>query len=373
MPLKILYRCRSGKLYSRKPKGGKIVSLYIHGTHRGQRVRVSAGSLELAIAERLLAKIKQDIDAERDQLPGRKNLAYAIARYIEASGNDRFLQPVLQDEIAQYRLKDLTGDAIQAAAERILPGRKTATKVRQVYTPIIAAYNHVVSLHIASERSISRPAIPKKDRPVLEYARGDYLPRLRQVLSPVEDACVLFLTLTGERTSATADLTWDKVDLERRRVELMTKTGPQSIALHPDLHNALLAIWTPASSGRVFGYTTRWGISQMLERRQKQAGLPRLAPHKIGRHTFASRILNAGGSVKDVQIAGRWKSSQLVMETYGHLEQSRVDEIVTKAPLERFSDNNLTQPLKLALRASASKTRKSSEITQLSAGAADAN
>jgi Phage integrase family len=45
-----------------------------------------------------------------------------------------------------------------------------------------------------------------------------------------------------------------------------------------------------------------------LKRACKRAGLPHTSPHRIGRHSFAARILGAGHSLKVLQEAGGWDS-----------------------------------------------------------------
>jgi hypothetical protein len=62
----------------------------------------------------------------------------------------------------------------------------------------------------------------------------------------------------------------------------------------------------------------------------KRAGLPHLSTHKIGRHTFAGRILDARHSLKTLKEAGRWKKMQVVDETYGHMEISIVHDIMVE-------------------------------------------
>lgn len=345
MSLEIQFRTADGKLHKRKPKTAAAGSYYIIGTHRGQRARQSARTLEIEIAEKVRDAIKRRIDNEIDGVPGRHNLAYAIAQYIKATGNERYFGRILDDPIAKLPLKDVTGDALQNAAERLYPGTKAATRNRQVYTPIIAAYTHAAALHIAPDRRFRRPKGARSEKPDLEYMRDEsYLPRLREVLSPVEEACVLFLVLTGERVSATAALTWDKVNLTLGRVELKTKTGPQSVALHRELVLALKRIHRPGATGRVFGYSTRWGIGQMLARRQGQAGLPRLSPHRLGRHTFISQLLNRGASTADVAKAAR-SSEQMIAKVYGHLEQSRTDRLILELPVAPSAPDTLATQL----------------------------
>jgi site-specific recombinase XerD len=75
------------------------------------------------------------------------------------------------------------------------------------------------------------------------------------------------------------------------------------------------------NSGRVWPWTSPQGFRRALQAACGRAGLQYLAPHKVGRHAFAARLLKAGYDIKMVKEAGRWKKLQVVDDSYGHLEQ----------------------------------------------------
>jgi integrase len=59
------------------------------------------------------------------------------------------------------------------------------------------------------------------------------------------------------------------------------------------------------------GPLTDSGISQVLRRRAKLAGVDDLHPHRF-RHTFAHRWLAAGGTEGDLQELAGWRSPQML-------------------------------------------------------------
>ncbi len=82
----------------------------------------------------------------------------------------------------------------------------------------------------------------------------------------------------------------DRYDRERRRHRLANR---------PEL-------WLGPRGG-----LTDSGITQVLRRRAKEAGLEGLHPHRF-RHTFAHRWLAAGGTEGDLQELAGWRSAQML-------------------------------------------------------------
>jgi integrase len=60
---------------------------------------------------------------------------------------------------------------------------------------------------------------------------------------------------------------------------------------------------------------TKSGIAQMLERRCRESGIPRIHPHQF-RHTFAHEWRAHGGSETDLMRLGGWRSRQM-LSRYG--------------------------------------------------------
>jgi integrase len=77
----------------------------------------------------------------------------------------------------------------------------------------------------------------------------------------------------------------------------------------------------------LFGSRDRNLAARAFRNAAKRAGVPAFGPHKLGRHTFAAQILDAGMSLPALKRAGRWKSLRAV-ERYAHLEQDEIDDAV---------------------------------------------
>jgi len=80
----------------------------------------------------------------------------------------------------------------------------------------------------------------------------------------------------------------------------------------------------------LFGTALRSNITRDLKVAAKRAGVKYFGTHAIGRHSFATRLLREGKSLKFVKDAGGWATIKMVADRYGHLEKREVDEEVNE-------------------------------------------
>jgi site-specific recombinase XerD len=166
------------------------------------------------------------------------------------------------------------------------------------------------------------------ERPVPIIARGD-LERLFRVCSgrsfeDRRDAAIIRLFLnTGVRLSELANLRAGDVSLDHREITVTGKgkktrtvsIGPKAVLgldryqrerrRHPMAHTTDF-YWLG-----VRGRLTDSGVTQMLRRRCRQAGIPVIHPHQF-RHTMAHLWLSAGGAEHDLARLAGWSSLQMV-------------------------------------------------------------
>ena len=124
------------------PPGSRSKASYaIRGTYLGVYVERSCRTTEKKTAQRVLAKIKADIESGQLAPKGALTFAGAAMAYLDAGGEDRFLAP-LNEHFGDTPVTVIDQAALDAAAAALYPKATSGTRNRQVYTPFIAIMAH---------------------------------------------------------------------------------------------------------------------------------------------------------------------------------------------------------------------------------------
>jgi len=130
-------------------------------------------------------------------------------------------------------------------------------------------------------------------------------------------------------------LEWKDIDLKRGTLTVLgafAKNGKTVVLpLSPKLWQALEGLKASAGRKARYVFTRANGkpfksVQNIFRKAVKAAGLEDVSPH-ICRHTFASRLVDRGASLRVVQEAGRWSSLSLV-ERYANTGGSAVAQAI---------------------------------------------
>lgn len=314
MPLKIIRRAGSPHWQ-------------LQGTVGGQRVRESTGTPDRQRAE--IVRIRREAELLDRHAHGPKAVATfpeALNIYLDRGGEARFVGKLLK-HFKTTRLADIDQWSIELACGVLYPTAAPATVNRQLIGPMTAIMNVGADCGLCDPPRFKRRKVKSKPR---RAVTPEWLSAVIETSSPHLAALLGFMALTGARISEAVNLTWADVDLAAGHAVLQkTKTEPRRVPFGPALVVLLAKI--PGSrhpTARVFKYAHRSSPIDALKTACKRAGVEIYSFHEIGRHTFATWMLQDGNTLNDTADAGGWKSIALVKDIYGHLEQGRTDVAV---------------------------------------------
>ena len=315
-----------------KTKTGTGKTYYIRGIcpYTGERINESAHTNSRSHAD---FKLTQYLANAREEAAlgagnGTAYFAEAVEEYIGKGGEARFISPLLE-AFGTKRLRDIEDQDLTRLGRKVYRTAKASTLVRQLYGPVQAVWNAAVAAKMAPPRLFAKPkvkttqAVAVDDDWLLTLLR-DGLTNLRQ------KTAVLFMSFSGSRATETVEVRVKHYDPDTARVLIADTKNDEhrEVLLPPFIHQAMRLLDRSDPEARLFGYASRWSLTQILKRGCARAGIPYYSPHKVGRHTFAKRFLADGNSLKALQEAGGWKTIGVVAKTYGHLERAQVQQQV---------------------------------------------
>jgi integrase len=266
--------------------------------------------------------------------------ADAVGVYVKSGNPGAYLDRLLPI-IGLKAAKDIDQEDCLEVVARLYPNCKASTTNRQVWTPISAVLRFC-DLHPALKRPKGHDRQPTIDRTSIP-PDGWYSAVLPH-LSLTRRALMLLISLHGLRISEAIERKPSDLDLRRGTLTLPnTKDGkPYTIRLADPVLDAIKAMLAErkrvnldrAAKGKsaiapkwLFGTCQRSNISRDFRKACEKAGVPTFGTHRIGRHSFATRILEDGKSLPYLKKAGRWSTLKAV-ERYSHLAKSEVDDEV---------------------------------------------
>ncbi|OWJ73310.1 integrase [Haematobacter massiliensis] len=236
-------------------------------------------------APRTVRDIWREYCDEHAGRPATKNMTFTGLPILAHFGT------LLPDQITGQHCRDY-------AASRAAEGRKTGT----VWTEL--GHLSTALNWAAKSRIIDRaPHIqrPKKPAPKDRYLTRSEIDRLLAVVeTPHIRLAVILMLSTAARVGAVLDLTWDRVDEKRGRIDLRRdmdgpRKGRAVVPINPGLRASLLTAREAAQTDHVIEYAGApvRSIRTGLQAACRTAKLSDVTPH-VFRHTAAVHMAEAG-------------------------------------------------------------------------------
>ena len=162
-------------------------------------------------------------------------------------------------------------------------------------------------------------APPPRDR----YLTKDEVDRLLEAAElPHIRLFILLAYSTAGRASAVMELTWDRVDLDRKQIRLAKGDGRRKGRATVPMNDRLLAALTEAHKARTCEHVVEWGggpvksVKRAFARAADIAGLADISPHVL-RHSAAVHMVEAGLSFPEVAQYLGHTSPAITFKVYG--------------------------------------------------------
>jgi len=169
--------------------------------------------------------------------------------------------------------------------------------------------------------------------PALKIPDQDWFEAVMPLLSTKVRAVLLLITLHGLRISEAVERKPADLDTNKWRLTIPdTKSGePVRIPLSQPVIEAIREIMAekraedekrkakgklPRRTEWLFGTGSRRNISRDIAKACVRAGVASYGTHAAGRHSFATRVLDHGKSLKFLMAAGRWKTANADAEVW---------------------------------------------------------
>lgn len=323
---------------------------YARGTVPARKEDGSIGRVRIEESTRTQSKtrareIASDIERHYHDLAyGRSikcgpSFAQAALTYIQTRGkSDRFVTKLIKF-FGETPIADIDQAAVANAAHTLYPNAKASTHVRAVFAPTTTI------LRLSGVRPDFKT--PKIETVLPEIPPQSWFEAVLPVAPARLAALIITLTLTSRRITELLSIRPEDV-VNGEAVIGHTKTGKPIKVRIPDMALELLENAKPGRHRRsksLFGYSNKDNARRALLNACEKAGvLVRdekgkivggwYGTHAIGRHSFATRLLREGKSLKFVADAGGWASIKMPAQHYAHLEKSEVAREVEKVGQE---------------------------------------
>jgi integrase len=308
-------------------------------TYNGRQVRQSTETDDKKLAEKIHHKVMTEVAEGKwfDRPVGeRKTFGEMMQKYMAEHSlhnktplshkRDKSLSAHLLAYFESLPLSDLSPKLV--SRYKVLR-RQEGAKPKTVNNELVLM-NHALNLCVKDwewlrVNPIHKVSKEKVNNKIDRWLRPDEENRLLAASAAWLGEIIVFAMSTGLRQSEILDLEWDRVDLFKRTLYIAEQKNKEKDVL--PLNRRAMTVLKGRSSvrqlhgGLVFlnqngGRINARNLIRAFRNACDKAGVKRFRFHDL-RHTFATRLVQAGVDLYTVQKLGRWKSISMV-ERYAH-------------------------------------------------------
>jgi len=313
-------------------------------SHQGQQYWRSTETDDKKLAQRIFDKLRGEIAEGKwfEKLPGEaytfKNLMEkymaeysAVNKKASSHKRDKSLAAHLLKSFGDAYLTDIKSEMVSDYKTN----RRTEGASPRTINYELTLMGHAFNIAIREWEWI-------EDNPIKRVKKERVNNFKERWLSPEEEKnllktapiwlqdIIIFAIHTGMRRSEILDLKWSQVDLKKRTIFIAEqKNGSvDTLPISRTVLNLLETRKTDTTTPDDYVFASRLNkrreprvLSQAFERSLKAASIKNFRFHDL-RHTFATRLVQQGVGIYEVQKLGRWKNTSMVMRYAHHYPES---------------------------------------------------
>jgi len=332
MPLKLI-----------PPRKGKTSYWSVRGTYLGVYVDRSTKAPSRAIAAKSLKLWKEEIEEGTFAKPGEPTFLDAAVNYVAETGNERFVQPVV-DHFGAKRLSEVDQQAIDQAAVKLYPEGTPQTRNRQVHTVVSAILKHA-----GIDGKLKRPKgwRGKKRTDWLKPDQAFRVFKAARRIDPEFEIFLVTLCYTGMRLSECLTMMVDQVELAENfaYVRESKNDDPRGVFLPPVVVAALKhhPRGLKRRGEKVFRFTKCGRLYALMKKAKTATGADvAFLTFHVFCHTYATWMRRYGGLDTTGLIAtGRWRDEASVRR-YEHVIASEESQKAVLLPVPKIGGRRNT-------------------------------
>lgn len=337
-------------------------------THQGKQYRRSTETEDKKLAARIFDKIKGEIAEGKwfEKQPGdgctfkdlmdKYMVEYsAVNKAASSHTRDKSLSSHLLDIFGEKYLTEITPAMISEYKVMRRDEGASPRTINYEITLMSHAFNIAIrEWDLARENPAKKVRKERVSNNIERWLSVEEEERLLKVSPKWLADIIIFAINTGLRQGEILNLKWSQIDMDRRTLTIYEQKN-RSVDTLPlnktvmDLLNEKMALKKDLAEHVFCNKSLKPVLFRNLIRAYKnaikRAGIDDLRFHDL-RHTFATRLVQNGVGIYEVQKLGRWKSITMVQRYAHHYPESLRAAIEVMDTDGRSSSTILAQPTK---------------------------
>lgn len=313
-------------------------------THNGRRYRRSTGTEDKKLTQRIFDKLKGEIAEGTwfERLPGETyKFKELIAKYLDeysevykaktSHRRDKSLAAHLNESFGEEYLPDITASMISSYKVKRRSEKASPRTINYELTLMSHAFNLAIKEWEWIENNPVNKVKKERVRNAIErWLTLDEEDKLVKNSPRWLQNIIVFAIHTGLRQSELLDLRWSQIDMNRRTMTISEQKNRNidtlplsetSMEILKEMERASLGSDSYVFPNRVNRRIENRDLLRAFYTALERAGIENFRYHDL-RHTFATRLVQQGVGIYEVQKLGRWKNTSMVMRYAHHYPES---------------------------------------------------